>query len=413
MGNVVPFTLRNAPFRLLRSEDGGSRRYIVIDPASGVVPPAQYFLHELSRFGNKDAGTLKDVGYIIVSWLNYLRGSGKYWDEDSADDFIEWLDGSDVYKTRKGRRANVIWRWYRFLSSHHNYAAAAKPIFLELSQPTSRSEPTSPRYSVGRGPTSKVGKRKIPDTEDVQHVLQVILKHRNPFISEREWLIARLMSECGLRAAGISSLNTLMISAALAQHNVIPPGLEVMSIANDRHAKSEVRYKMELMARSGRSGIVITITEKFGKNRDVLLKFDLVNQLLDYLWGHSRMWLSVNRMARTGFPIFLSIKSKAALSPGAISDIMRASFKKAKVPGSGHSLRAYQITSRAVELIYQAKKHSNLLDIEGIALILAEESGHSHIKTITPYIDVVRVANALADEVDIYNQGDNIYTKVH
>ncbi len=387
-------------FRVYSVRSGSETRVIIVEADQGVFPAGQSFIRELKEFRNAQSSTLRDVAYILASWCRFLQGRGRHWHEANAEHFRVWLNTHSAYRTRKARRSSVVWRWYRYLAGTPAHAEVARPIFEALSRPTNKSDFGQPRYSVGVGSKLKSGRRPVPKVDQVSALKDHIIARPEYYVNERDWLIVRFQSECGLRALGISNMSVELISRELSKLKVIPPGTDLLAYAHNVGSQGLIRAKLDALSGTGVNGIIFTIVEKFSKRRDVLLRFDLLLNTLDFIWENVTIYARAKRASPHFTPLFISQKTYRSLLPGSISDRIKSWMKSAGMPGSGHSLRAFRITERALEIIRYQKSLGKLLDTETIGTLLADEFGHERPETLRHYVDHGRVADAMAEEIE-------------
>lgn len=407
MGTVTPFIPKNSPLRLQRVEHDSTVRFFIVDPAIGIFPEAQSFIRELTKWKSSHSKTVRGMAYIIIDWCNYLRGHGLWWYQATDQHYIEWMKSQKFGRKRLGRKNRVVWRWYKYLNEHGEYKHLALSVFESISSPTDAATFGKPRYSPpleGGGERDSEKERKsktfISD-ETVDTLVNDIANLPDSFSNERDGLIVNYEKECGLRAIGISDIRVSSFSAALAKVGIIPKHGNILKYSMDKAGRAQVRRKVAELAEFGSRGVQINVVEKFGKSRDVTLNFDVIHQTLDFLWKHHTRWQKKGASSyRPNAHLFLSLKTGEGLLASTVSDIVKKRFNNSNLNGSGHDLRRFRITQRAIELAQTNKKAGNLFDGTAIEVALADEFGHDNFETMRPYVNMARILDAIADEVE-------------
>lgn len=320
---------------------------------------------------------------------------------------ISTVSAQKVTKKRLGRKNAVVWRWYRYLFQHDAYRSSAAATFAQISLPTNESEFGRPRYSPKHGhkddrDLQKERKSKTFLSDDtVDTLLEKIADLGDSFLVDRDSLIGAYEAGCGLRAIGISHIRLSALSSALARRGVIPKHACILRYAKDREAQAHIRTKVDQISELGGHGIFISVVEKASKTRDVLIETALIHQTLDFVWKYHKNWRNklAPREAQHGH-LFLSLKTGQGLLPATVSDIMKRYFNRFGLDGSGHDLRRNKITRRALELVQKSKRRDNLFDGGAIEVAMADEFGHSDFKTMGPYVNMGRILDTIADEVE-------------
>ncbi|WP_342248792.1 hypothetical protein [Sphingomonas sp. OTU376] len=405
-GNVTPFIPKNGRFRLQRVRNDSSDRFFIIDPAIGIFPEGQSFIRELTRWRGGNSKSVRAAAYIIIDWCNYLRSTGLNWHQATDEEFLSWLGDQKISKKRLSRKNAIIWRWYKHLYNHDAYKASAASTLAHISIPTNDSEFGRPRYVPRRGSRDdrnsgrdKKSRTFISD-ETVATIIANIARLGNSFIVDRDSLIVAYEVGCGLRAIGISDIQIFSISSALQKSGIIPKHVSIFHYGSDKAAQADIRVRLDRLLDIGGHGIFINVMEKFSKSRDVLIEVGLIHQTLDFIWRHHEKWKSGSPASELKNHLFLSLKTGQGLLPGTVSDVVRRYFKRFGLDGSGHDLRRYKITSRGLELVRKSKKHGKLFDGTAIEVAMADEFGHDDFKTMSPYVNMGRILDAIGDEVD-------------
>ncbi len=407
MSNVVDFIPKKGRFRLERIADGKKSSFIILDPTIGVFPAGQAYIRELAQWASSNPKTVRASAYIIIDWCNYLRAKGHSWSDANSGMYLDWVKSQKVLKTRLARKNSVIWRWYKFLHSHHLYKYDAELLFHDISSPTIDREFGKPRYTAKRGSGPEISASKsrksttIITDDTVESLVGSLADLGNSFRYVRDSLIVEFEYRCGLRAGGPANILISSISGALGHIKIIPAHESILSYSTDRAGQVEIRRKLDALKDLGSKGIIIRVTEKFSKSRDVMIRVDLVHQVLDFVWKFHERWMNPGtRSYRRDGHLFLSLKTGGGLLPGTISDIVKHYFNRFGLGGSGHDLRKHRVTARALELVIESKKSGKLFDGVAIEMALADEFGHDDFVTIRPYLNIGRILDAIGEEME-------------
>ncbi len=407
MSTIIELVPKDAKLRLHRIKDSDKGKTFIIDPRTGIFAAGQAYLRELSRWRNSNAKTIMATGYIIIEWCNFVRQKKTEWTDADPEVYLEWLSLQRFTKGRISRKNSVIWRWYRYLSRNPLYKDQAEPFFQEISSPTKTEEYGKPRYVAQRQiedtdtKNKKARQKKIISDESVEALVDGIVSLGSSFKHVRDSLIVDFERLCGLRAGGVSDIKISAVSNGLSHIRAIPPRGNILSYSHCKETQANIRRRLDTISELGGKGVIIRVTEKNTKTRDVMLSVELVHRVLDFIWEFSKNWKRADvGWQRTDPHLFISLKSGAAMLPGSRSDIVKGYFVRFGISGSGHDLRKHRITARALELVRETKKHGGLFDGTAIELILADEFGHKNFSTMKPYVDFARVVEAIGGEAE-------------
>lgn len=373
----------------------------------GIDEKVLRFCFERGVYKGLKTSTLEQECYILADWLNWLAARNKTLEDAVPSDYHRWGSegnrGQRLGAARAYRRKELIWQFYRGLRSDPAMAQTTS-AFFEIISEANLSDQGLVHWSMKL--QYKVGRRshapRVPTEEEVGRILSELGNNDNPFLSERNFLIGRVESAIGLRAMGVEGLKIETLDKMLAI-----AGIEFVgeSIGNLSQAKSEqirIRRQLNGLLQRGRTVMPAPIVEKGGKKREVEVPIDLAIRLLNHVWGR-RQTLIENRIGakrRSKGQIFLSWRSGGPLSRGSIKDLVSAAFENANVKGSGHALRAYYLTSKAIALIDEARRTFGAnYSLEDVLNELARLAGHNHRGTLRAYLDVARLREAALCEL--------------
>lgn len=376
---------------------------VVCHPGQGIIVSVAMYLDECLRWRSLSEGSAYDEALIIRDWVTFLDGRGFGLHQASDFEFISWIEISrsraKCSKQRIARRASVVWKFYRFAKGLPGADPGFRKFFEQISHTTTSpigDSVSSQRYSAN-APATRPHPR-VPTDDQVEKVLKCLAQHPVDFISERNWLIGRCMSEVGLRAMGVQALSVSSIKQCLRIEGIIGEADDFDGGARIRETRVLIRTRLISLAEQRRSELQLSVTEKGGRVRNVALPISLAQSLIEHVWGR-RSRLIDARIAGEIIPdgVFLSYTTAKPIATGSIKDIVaELGFGLAGILGAGHSLRAYYLTCRAISLINEAKElFGNRYDPQMIMHQLAELAGHSHWHTLKFYLDQARIRQVL------------------
>jgi integrase len=381
---------------------------IIVHPDLGVVKSASVYLHEQAKWGSRRLGTLEDVAYILCSWCNYLQDYGASWDFPTEKLYFDWISHQDVAAGNDGapetigaprqrRRAFVIFHWVHFLVSI-GHGGPSLRLFAESICARDADSKARPRFKPPTGPKLKNGSLWIPTPDEVDRVLDALADHPNPFMAERNWLIARTIQNTGLRAMGVCSLSCRFIESLLGSEQLVGRYARIASMALDRPAKAAIRSGLAELRDKGRTGLIGKIKEKRGKVREVLFPFQTISNILDHVWGERATLLRENGRSPAGEDALWLTVQGGKLELEAIKKLIRElGFNECDFKGGAHRLRASFLTELAIELVNEAyEMYGPNYDERNVLEALAERAGHDAPESLRPYINRARVLAARA-----------------
>lgn len=373
-----------------------------------MLEEASIYLRELTKPWSRSEGTVSDVAYILCAWCNYLLGQRRSWAKPNTSDLAEWVAqlyrSGSVGGTRRTRCFNVVFTWYHFLLSRRlggddlrAFVAGNSQSPLELEQPSRK-----PRFKVGYGDSKPFKKRPTPDSEQVSKVLDTLAsEEKSTFLAERDWLIGKTAAETGLRAMGTAKLDCRIITAMLAEAGLAGNQPPVDVFWKDASQKSKIRQGLGQLKSDGGELLFASIIEKGRKRRTVAFPIELVEQILDHIWGERAATIQRYPSLRGSFGrgLWISGRGGQPLKLTSIKGIIKAAFLSAEVRGSAHSLRSFFLTKMAKQLLIEARRRQGQnFDSRAVLLLLAEIAGHEDPETLRYYLDRAQIADALLDD---------------
>jgi len=323
-------------------------------------------------------------------------------------DYLSWdskrRSKAEISLARHHRKLEVVWGFYNFLRTEGDIGLVTSGFFNAISEKrVGENGAVSWAMKLKTETSSNVRHPIVPTDEEVERVFDALGAHPNLFLAERNFLIGQVEARAGLRAMGAESLKLTSLDAMLEAEGIRSSGGSVGNLAHNKGEQVRVRMALSQLMARGRTVLPMPVVEKGGKKRDVEIPIDLARRLLDHVWGRRDGLIRRRRGAprlHKGM-LFVSWASGAPLTRGAIKDLVKDAFVTAKVRGSGHALRAHYLTSKAIELIEEArKKFGNNYDPEDIFHELAKLAGHRHRRTLYAYLDVARLREAALRELD-------------
>ena len=378
---------------------------IVVRAESGVLLPAAAYLRDLAQWKSRAEGTVCDEAGIICDWCDWLRARGRDWDRPSKSEYLTWLNTQTGMRTfaapRRGRKASVIWTWYGYLKREGFGGRAVSEFFDDVTEADESGAPSGRmRFETGKGDSTVVP--EVPSRAQVDLILDALADNEDRFAGERNWLLGRCEAEVGLRAMGVHSMTTRHIDMMLRKEGILAAKQTMAFMASDAQGRVRIREALQRLEAQDRRELEATITEKGGKTRAVVVPIPLALSLLEHVWGARESLLRSGRggasRAKTKGAIFLSSTDGRPLERGSIKDIVARAFRQCSVPKSGHKLRAFYLTKKAIELVREARRlHGKNYDETTVLNQLAQIAGHNRRKTLRFYLDPERIKQAMLD----------------
>ena len=370
---------------------------VVFDRLSGVQTEVVHYIRDQLSYGSPASGSIADEVGILCDWLNWLAERRRNWDAATEPDYLGWSNEQASEKIcqppRQGRKAWVIWNFYRVMLKLKIANHAIELLFESIS----KYDGDTPGIRFKAGRYQKAKSPRVPGEDDVQRIVDELGAADNRFIGERNWLMARFQSEMGLRAMGVHCVSIDSIDQALRLEGILGHNETVGAMRNNGPERSKVRSALRQLTDQDRTSLELDVVEKGNKGRMVPLPILLALDVLSHLWGERQRLIQSGRggasFAKAGNALFLSSTDGRPLRLGSMKDIVAdKGFEAAGVPNSGHKLRAFFLTNKAVELVKAAQqRHGVNYDAGAIMIQLAELAGHNDQKTLASYIDQARL----------------------
>ncbi|NOG71963.1 site-specific integrase [Roseicella sp. DB1501] len=407
----------------------------------------QYFVQIMIRDGTA-RGTCRVIAYVLKDWFRFLDGEKIPWDQPSDELLASWAkaqgpSGEERGKAREQRindKLHFVFEYYRKLQAMHLIRAVVEDPRASEMDDVGRPKVFPMRSVVevrlGRGHVRREtlrsvvrysdpkeergGKRYTPDSGEVEKVFDELLSGADPFTRTRAFFCARSMAHMGLRRQGAAAISTTMLEEALRAKGIEVPDFETPAqtergaliaagwkpwlrgldaIADMPGERAEIIGRLEQLEREYHKFIYVRVVEKGHDARYVPMPLRLVRAILvEWVWGHRRDFITERRSRHPSYlppdKLWLSRRSGAAMSEGAIGNEIKRAFKALEIDASGHRLRAYFLTELLAELYYRARSiHGAMFDQQAILMEAAEIAGQNDPRSLEPYLDRVRLAD--------------------
>jgi hypothetical protein len=359
-------------------------------------------------FDARKRSTVEEESYILLEWVNWLASRGKTYLEAARIDYLFWnsdrRSAEEVSIARLHRKHEVVWNYYLHLRSEAELRYKTEVFFKSISVCSGpEDQAASWSMKLRRERSSRIRKPRVPTADEVSLVMQKLGEDPTPFIAERNFLIGQVEARIGLRAMGAESLAVSDLDTMLEAEGIQLHGETVATLTYNKNEQARIRRILRQLRESGREVLETVVTEKGDKEREIAIPIDLARRLLDHVWSRRAALVSKRRGATkvNRDALFLSWRTGQPLTRGAIKDLVKQAFRYAGVKGSGHALRAYFLTCKAVELIQKARRSfGENYSLEDIYFELAQYAGHKHRKTLFAYIDIARLWAAALEAIE-------------
>ena len=375
---------------------------LLLEGDGTVVEPASDWFRHLAVVLSRPQTTLRLLGHTMLLFWKYLKKCGTDW-RDVDDDFLmAWRNEQEIKGGLKKRtineRLSTVFYYY-WWAQDQGYI---RNVIADPANPDGNSAGAitiSVRYFKSKGDARASGRfsspllyRTVrepnlhtPTTDEATRVHAVLANSGEEGLAERNTLMLSWAEEAGLRRKEFGALRVGQI-----------PGWDEIGRLMDE----DVPYLLDLIITKG------------DKQRTIAIVPDLLVRTRDYIEeGRARIISNfrtrLGSSYKTPIEVFISKKSGMALSLGAMTNLFARAFKKAKVSGSGHRMRARYLTS-LVEHYYEEaiEKHGSQISYEIVLLKAAEAAGHSHPTSLRPYLNLVRKRH-----LTTYNGTDTFHAK--
>lgn len=349
---------------------------MLIDHDCRVIEAASDWLRDLRVVRRKSARSVRQFAYHLKYWWEFINHSNVIW--DAVHDFliIEWREKllrEGVNERTANGYVSTVFRFYLWAErSGYTRGLIGEPdLERNIHPPLS----VDVKYRKGGAKvytcpalirTTRQPILPIPTNDDITLVHESL----SELYGERIWLLIRdtlilaWMEQTGLRRIEVLGLKV----------NQIPEWDGIDSL-------KESGEKLE-----------ITVTGKGQNSRSVWVGADLLIQTREYIEEEResevmRFRTRLGASYRRPKEIFLSSKTGRVLDPDSVSQVFAKAFRKAKVRGSGHRVRARYITNlTAGKFAADLERQGSIPDMVSTMLPVAQLAGHARPETLFPYI---------------------------
>lgn len=377
------------------------------------MPTADYLSH-LVESRNLSAGTVLGTARIIKDWFSFLAAKRVDWIDANNELVKRWATSQEkrARKRRIQRKVEVVFDFYRTVQSEFGWLdrvigpQSALPnawkfplsfeIITKMKKDGTSVEKLRPSFHY---PTlTKSRRRPTPTPEQVGQIKDKLLEIPTTERATFWWLSAGWMHDSGLRLEGVAGLTLEALSTALADEGILGPSGKpwtLGSLARDHVAQDRIKLSISALREDCREYVLVRVTEKGGKARDVPLNLDTLEHNLDYVWGARDALVRDRFMRRSSYEpsdaLFLSYKTGKAFQPKSLGNALKLVFNALRIPGSAHRLRAFFASKITRKTYLRARAiHGRVLDQRSILLEAAEAMGHERPETLEPYVNDAR-----------------------
>lgn len=353
---------------------------MLVDYDHRIIEAASDWLRHLTVFRRKSERSVRQFAYHLKYWWSYINRRGISW--EAVDDFVlvawrEELIREGIKERTINGYVSTIFRFYLWAErSGYTRGLIGEPdLERNIHPPLSvnvkfRKRGVKTYSSPVLVCTTQQSIVPTPTNDEITLVHEALTElygtHNDLFI--RDTLILTWMEQTGVRRAEAISVK--------AHH--IPEWNEI-------DALQESGEKLE-----------VTINGKGGKRRSIWVGADLLSQTREYIEEEreatvKRFRAQLGTSYKRPKELFLSSKTGLALDPDSVSQIFAKAFRKAKVRGSGHRVRARFLTNLAGSM-YAAEyeKRGSIPDSISTLLPVAQIAGHARVESLIPYIVAAR-----------------------
>jgi len=233
-------------------------------------------------------------------------------------------------------------------------------------RPTKRPKVTEREWACAEPNQTDMRRRPTPDDSAVDAILthlRNVSENEDQALGERDWLIARVQAEAGLRAEEVANLTLRALEDALKAERIHVPEPKPDDMAQAREAgwnpslkgldavagwepgRRTVMDGLDRLERADREHIYVTVVGKGRKSRSAPFPIALMRDLMNVaIWQVRAGQLQDWRLRKAPDQVFLSVKTRGPLSKQAIGNLVKAAFVAVEIKGSGHRLRAHFAT---------------------------------------------------------------------
>lgn len=349
---------------------------MLVDYDYKIIEAASDWLRHLRVLRRKSARSVRQFAYHLKYWWSFINGRTVRWDAVHDRLMFEWRDEllrEGISERTVNGYISTVFRFYLW-SERCGYTSG---LIGEPDMERNIHPPLTVDVKFIRGgtkvytspvliSTTRQSVLPVPTNDEISLIHEALseLYGKNHELLIRDTLILTWMEQTGSRRAETLNLKV----------NQIPSWSEIDSL------------KM-----SGEK-LEVPVLGKGGKTRSLWVGADLLTQTRDYIEEEREVVVAAfRRRLGTGYKrpkeIFLSSKTGRVLDPDSVSQSFAKAFRKAKVKGSGHRVRARFLTNLTVSnLAAELERRGSMPDLTSALLMVAEIAGHKNVGTLRPYI---------------------------
>ncbi|TBG66103.1 site-specific integrase [Rhizobium leguminosarum] len=318
------------------------------------------------------------------------------------------------YTETDAAKLNIILSFYRFLAKEHGITLrehrgeTLATITLKRIGSKVEEDGTPVTLPYREEQKQKIRKRRpTPNVEQAGEIIHSTQTEKDPNRRSTWFLIANLERFAGFRAVGCSSVRLSSIYASLGEEALfLRSGLaqKLKQATGDWKLQLEIKSLLAQISVHGRKYIPISIVEKGGNSRLAPVPIPLVVEILDYAWSEREAFIKKRQQRHPDYEapdeLFLSFKTGSALQNDSISNKLSSVFRKCKIPGSGHRLRATFCQEVVRDLYLRDRALNGRAWQPGVVIATAREMmGHLSVETLESYLnDIVNQENSYQGE---------------
>ena len=401
-----------------------------LNSKGGLILPAVDYLTERAVYGRVNLATIAQEAYVLKDWFAFCEARQRSWKKPDDEFLKSWrthLEQRQVGRrkndpdawSRNNRMLSVVFRFYHVMQTDlHAFDlnvigdpgrddGVERPLTAQLSQDGKTRNAAKQkgivlhRVRYGNKP-ELLDSRPTPRPPQVVRILDKALDRPTELASSTHYLIARCAAQAGLRAIGVSSLTIdALADALLAERRSASPdetpvsSLDLHQASVDKGLRASVLQDFALLEKMRRKHLFVAVTEKRSVTRRVAMPLPLAKELVEYVWDDRFRFVGDQSSKLGGQPtarqVFLSAKTARGYTKGAISNLLKAAFRAAGVPGSGHRLRAAYTEEVVRDAYLRARAvHGRNYDPLAVELLVKEVLGHKNFKYASPYLNHIR-----------------------
>ena len=376
---------------------------LVVDRDGGLIEPIDHYLKARVLEQGASVGSATDEAHILREWWGYCHHRDRRTELVTLGFVSSWANAELelARKTNGSRRRGEprVRRSLQVIQAFLQHCASRDDLAV---QPSARSLSTTRIYigrvdqrwsdpashiAGGRSPQRTGPGRPTPTPAQVEQVLEE-LASRSDYFGVRDYLSARWMSEVGLRRSGVASLTISSLAASLRSSGLRPDLCDSLGRL-DSEARLHVRRFLVSLSTGGTEHIEVLVREKSRPEAPALAPLPLVEGTLDYVWNERRTFIERYDVADRE-ALWISQKTKKAISAKAIADGIKQAFELQGVEGSAQRLRA----SFAEFVMWEAFVMARQRDPEGLFIrdddileLVAQRLRHRGTRSLRHYLN--------------------------